>query len=387
MGCGFQGTSPGTPIDASTPTADASVPADSAPPIDAQQCFGTGLLKNLCLSAAPTQTVTLMAPIDTDANTTCTQTFPHTGSTTAPDLCVIAGKTVTVQGTVTVKGSRALVLIAAETLTVMGTLDVSSTTNTNPQRIGAAANSGSCTAPAAPDNDNGGSGGGGGGGFATPGGTGGTGDTNHNGTNSSRPGQVAAGGTAGAIQDKPTLLRGGCRGGDGGTADGTHRGAGGNGGGAVYLIAGNMITIPGNVYACGAGGGTTPGPNGAEEGGGGGGTGGMIGIDAMNINIAGHVVANGGGGGGGGGGSSGGAPGGDGTTGNNWNQRATAGSGGGGGGGGGAGAPGTAVNLTNNIDGTDSAGGGGGAGGGLGIVWIDGTVTGGTLISPAPTPH
>src|ERR1700742_1745026 len=66
-GCGFQGTSPVTPIDSSTPVViDASVPGDIAvtpPPIDARQCFGIGLLK-LCLSAPPTGDVTLPAAIN-----------------------------------------------------------------------------------------------------------------------------------------------------------------------------------------------------------------------------------------------------------------------------------------------------------------------------------
>lgn len=142
--------------------------------------------------------------------------------------------------------------------------------------------------------------------------------------NNGNPAGTAGGGLAGAAQALPTLLRGGCRGGDGGSADNAHHGTGGNGGGAVYLIARKAINILGDVFASGAGGVTTVGNLGAEEGGGGGGTGGMIGLDAPSIQIQGHVVAN---------------------------------------------------------------GGAGGGGGGLGIVWIDGAVTGGAMISPLPTQH
>src|SRR5262249_29629712 len=144
--------------------------------------------------------------------------------------------------------------------------------------------------------DMGGAGGGAGGSLGTRGGDGGTGDTNNNGP----PVGTAKGGVAGVVQLPPTMLRGGCPGGDGGTADASHRGPGGNGGGAVYLIAGSAIHIIGDVFASGAGGMSTPGTVSAEEGGGGGGTGGMIGLDAPSIDIPGRVVANGGAGAGGG---------------------------------------------------------------------------------------
>jgi hypothetical protein len=94
------------------PIADAAV-SDGAPgsdglPVDARQCFGVGLLKNLCLSSAPAGDVTMSSPINTDTAGACTQVFPQTGSpSNAPELCAIAGKAITVQGTVTVTGSRA----------------------------------------------------------------------------------------------------------------------------------------------------------------------------------------------------------------------------------------------------------------------------------------
>jgi hypothetical protein len=343
--------------------------------IDGQVCFGAGLVK-VCLDGPPGAPVMYSgaSSIDTGIATNCTKTFPNPGG---PELCVIAGTSVTVNGTLTATVSRALVLIGATTVSVPGTLDVSSAINVNPRR-GAGANAGACANAGNAENDAGGAGGGGGGSFATKGGDGGTGDLNQNGN----PPGTARGGNAGNAQPKPAILRGGCRGGDGGTADGQHRGRGGDGGGAVYLIAVTSISITGDVFASGAGGSTDAAANGAEEGGGGGGTGGMIGLDAPALTISGRVAANGGGGGGGGG-TVGGTPGGDGST-TNWDTQATNG---GGGGGGGDGARGTTFNATNNINGASSDGGAGGGGGGIGVVWIDGTVTDGSKISPAPTAH
>jgi hypothetical protein len=383
VGCSFQGTAPSTPADgSSTPVVDASVPDDAmtAPPIDAPPppCFNTGLLGKLCLSATPID-VTLSSPINTSDAKVCTQTATQSGS--APDLCVIAGKTITVQGNVTATGNRALVLVAVETLTVAAgaTLDASSTT-ANPRRTGAGANQGTCDPPSKPQDSGQGAGAAGGGSLATQGSDGGDGNTN---------GGTAQGGNAGKAQAAPTVLRGGCAGGRGGSsfvvANG---GTGGDGGGALYLIAGTSIAITGDVFASGAGGDG----GGAQSGGGGGGTGGMIGLDApvvasgASITINGRVVANGGAGASGGGGMGAGNPGKDGTT-TTWN---TAAAGGGGGGTGGGGGPGTAVNSANPANGGNSNNGGGGGGGGLGIVTIYGTVAGGTTgktISPAPTTH
>ena len=146
------------PIDGNTPAMDAAVPPDAAPPppppIDAPQCFGAGLLGALCLTKAPTAAVMLSTPIDTDAAGTCTQVFPQNGAATpAPELCAIAGKTITVQGTVTVKGSRALVLIGAETVVVVGHARPLEHDRPAPQRVGAAANASACATPSPADND------------------------------------------------------------------------------------------------------------------------------------------------------------------------------------------------------------------------------------------
>lgn len=373
------------PIDASTSIVDAAVPGDTAttPPIDAARvCFGVGLLNNLCLAAAPTGDKPISGAFNTDTGP-CTQVIGQTGSPTmAPDLCVIAARTITVQGTVAVTGKRALVLIGADSVTVAAsaTLDASSTRS--PGRSGPGANPGVCAKTGNGDNSSSGAGGGAGGSLAIKGGNGGPGNLN---------GGMAKGGTAGPAQTAPTVLLGGCSGGAGGDGQGNNGGAGGAGGGAVYLIAGRLITITGDVFASGAGGDGTPNNGGFQQGGGGGGSGGMIGLDAPMITIDGRIVANGAAGAGGGGGT-GGKPGDDGTT-TSWNARAVAGGPGTGCGTPqqnlriGSGAQGTAATSTDNLDGGPGDCGGGGGGGGLGIVTIYGTVTGGNQVSPPPVLH
>lgn len=388
-GCGFQGSASAGPSDGSnTPIIDAAVPDDMAstpPPIDARLCFGGGLLKNLCLTAAPTGDVTLSSAIDTGTTGTCTQVLQQAGSpTTAPELCVIAGKTITVQGTVTVQGARALVLLGAETVTVAASsvLDASSTT-ADPQRIGAGANPGGCSKAGIGDSSSSGAGGGAGGSFATQGGKGGRGNLNAGGG----PQNASQGGNPGATQPTPTVLRGGCPGGKGGDGQNNNGGVGGNGGGAVYLIAGTSIAITGDVFASGAGGDGTPNNAGRQQGGGGGGSGGMIGLEAPAITVGGRVVANGAAGAGGGA-TTGGKPGSEGTT-TSWNMRATPGGPGTDCSGAAlaSGSQGTAINASDKLDGGESACGGGGGGGGLGIVTTYGALSGGTMISPAPTKH
>jgi hypothetical protein len=351
---------------------------------DARVCFGTGLLQ-LCLTSPPSQAVTLPGganPLDTGVNANCTQIVSQASG---PDLCVIAGTSVTVAGSLVAVGARPLVLIGADAVTVAsgGAVDVSS--RANPRRTGAGTNTGTCTTTGINGkNDAGGGGGGAGGSFGTAGGKGGTGDLNMN----DLPAGTAAGGTPGPAQATPMVLRGGCSGGAGGDGNNTAAtqtgGAGGDGGGAVYLIAGTMITIDGDVFASGAGGRVASNIAGSEQGAGGGGSGGMIGLDAPTIQVQGHVVANGGAGAGGGA-QVGGTNGGDGTT-TQWNKRASAGQGDPASSGpGGDGAQGTAIGMTTNLDGGAGDGAGGGGAGGLGLVWIYGNTPGTTMISPAPT--
>lgn len=182
------------------------------------------------------------------------------------------------------------------------------------------------------------------------------------------------------------MLRGGCPGGigGGGANDVTSLGpAGGSSGGAVYLIAGDAITLTGHVFASGEGGRARSGSTGFMDGGAGGGSGGMIGLNAPTITIAGIVAANGGAGSGGGD-YNGGIPGQPGST-LQWNVPAMGGAGDpccgaqGGSGASNTGAP--------TVGGTNISGGGGG-GGGAGVIWIDGTVTTASPnISPPPTAH
>jgi hypothetical protein len=395
--CNFQSTpAPATEVDASAeaPGSDAAA-LDAAPVVDAailpdaQLCYGVGVVK-VCFPALPSGTVNLpggVNPLDTSVNASCTLVVAQQGG---PPLCVIAGTTVTVSGTLVAIGTRPLVLVATDVLTVSssGTIDVSSISG-NGARRGAGGSAAECSHSDSGQNDSGGAGGGAGGSFGTVGGKGGTGDQN----NSALPIGSGLGGTAGTVQIAPTVLHGGCAGGAGGAGSVDPRdtgGAGGDGGGAVYLIAGSRIAIDnnGNVFASGAGGRVTAGAGGRQEGAGGGGSGGMIGLGAPTIQVQGRVVANGGGGGGGGG-NVGGTSGGNGST-MQWNQRAVAGAGDPvppPNGPAGDGAQGTATGGTTNLDGISSDLGAGGGAGGLGLIWTYGTLNGGAMMSPAPNQH
>jgi hypothetical protein len=201
-----------------------------------------------------------------------------------PEACFVVAGDITISNTLTVTGSRPLVLLAANKITINGTLDVAghlvaSVPTAGP---GAPAPSVDCPAGTPPGASNGGGGGGAGGTFMTKGGSGGGGDGMNN-----------EGTAATALTVKPARLRAGCDG-QPGAAGGTGA-TGGAGGGAVYIIAGSEIDIgTGVVNASGSGGGLA----GGKGGGGGGGTGGMIVLFAPAINTAAttRLVANGGGG-------------------------------------------------------------------------------------------
>jgi len=366
------------------PVVDA--PSDADAPVteqDANTCFGTGLVK-ICLAQLPTTAVTLPIanPLNTGVDSNCTEVIAQTDG---DPLCVIEGTQIDVGNLVAI-GTRPLVLVATGTITVSGALDVSSTGT----RVGAGANFSLCAdAPYAPtqaEGDSGGGGGGAGGGFGTVGGSGALGDDNDNHLPTPHKGLPGLGG---AQQPAPTVLRGGCPGSAGGSGTVTTTdpgGAGGAGGGAVYLISRTSIAITGTgaVFASGAGGQSHIGAAGVEEGGGGGGSGGMIGIDAPAIAIDGILAANGGAGAGGGG-NVGGSAGGDGST-VLFDQPATAGIGDLAGSAGNGEAGTSKSSASHTTPSTVDAGGGGGSGG-LGVVWIDGAVSGGTNVSPAPTAH
>jgi hypothetical protein len=343
-------------------------PAD-APGADAQLCYGA--LTKICRTSTPTGTVIIAGTVNTDSDPRCERFIQFGG----PDVCVIAGGTISVENTLAL-GTRPLVLLAAGSLTVNARLDVSST-RTIPS-IGAAASIVPCAASQDGVSNNE-AGGGAGGSFGTLGAKGGNGGS---------AGAGQPGGTANPLVATLTAIRGGCAGGRGGTGGGTSGGNVGSPGGAVALIAGGQIAIvaAGSVFASGGGGG--PGSqSGTKGGGGGGGSGGMIVLDAPSIQVLGTLAANGGAGGGGGDGGPG-TGGGDGTT----VQYTTPAMGGAGqafdkGGAGGAGFAGTSVAQPGSSPLLGGNGGGGGGGGGAGVIWVHGALSGSNRLSPAAEIH
>jgi hypothetical protein len=341
----------GTPMD-SDAGSDSGMGSDAG--MGSNACYGAGPGK-VCFAQPPTGTQTINAAINTDGAMCATTVIG-----TAPG-CVIAADSITISGTVTVTGSKALVLVAATTLTVTGSLDASSRRGGGGQ-LGASADPAGCDPGTAP----GAHGGGAGGSF---GGTGGAGGNDGGGMH---------GGVAGAAQATLTALRGGCPGQTG--AVGGTAGAPGHGGGAVYLIAGTSIVIAsGTINASGE-----PGTGGSTmgAGGGGAGAGGLVAFDAPSVTNNASVFANGGGGGEGAGTNStgntpadptaGAAPGGAGAT--------TSG------GDGGPGAFGATANGTAGLPAT-TMGGGGGGGGGAGLIKLyqAQTIGGSGTTSPPPT--
>jgi hypothetical protein len=242
---------------------DAGVDVPDGPP--GEFCYGTGFVRP-CFAAEPSgaQTIAADTTINTDDTAMCMAT------TNSSAWCVIAGATIDVNMTFTLKarGMRPLVLVATQSITIAGTLDVSSQLGDMP---GAGADATGCNPGTAPGT----SGGGAGGSFGGKGG-----DSQG----------VAGGGTAGA-KLTPSALRGGCPGQNG---NGSSPGTGGHGGGAVYMIATTSIFVSGTINASGEGG--TPGVTGTS-GGGGGGAGGYIGLECPSVTSTGVIFANGGGGG------------------------------------------------------------------------------------------
>jgi hypothetical protein len=262
---------PPSTVDAELPSGDGSSPALDADP---RVCLGT--FASLCVEP-PQSAITLTTQtIDTATSLLCAAASPD-------NTCMIVGSSITIPGnqTVTVTGSRPLILLSTGSITISGVLDASSRqAGAGSGRIGAGADVGPCptnvTSPTV--GGAGDAGGGWGGSFGSAGNNGGDG------------GLSGAGGVA-APAFSPAALRGGCSGGNGA---GTGGGAGGHGGGAVLLVANQTLTIDGTVNASGAAG---AGGSSTDGGGGGGGSGGMIVLDAATVNTAGKCFANGGGGG------------------------------------------------------------------------------------------
>lgn len=236
--------------------------------------IGKGLLR-LCFDAPPTEDITLPQSIVTSPGSLdCTVMREGAG----PEVCVVAGRSITIEEgeTITARGLLPLVLVASSELVIAGVIDAAGRTSEG-NAPGANTNASALcpTGQTAADD-----GGGAGGSFGERGGAGGKGTD-----------QSAAGGKPGAIGIPSTAVRGGCSG-QAGQNEGQNAG---QGGGAVYLIAGSVRIAPTAIInASGGGGGGAM--NGS--GGGGGGSGGLIGIDTRSLVYEGGVlVANGGGGG------------------------------------------------------------------------------------------
>lgn len=258
-------------------------------------CLGTGLLTELCAPAGTTDLILEGTFINTDQ---CA-TFPNARLRNDPaPHCAIFAPSIQVNGAgLRAIGDLPLVLVSDSTIVVDGTLDVGSHTDARGRGAGGNANCPGTSSPGDPGtisnpNTFGGAGGAGGS-CQGSGGSGGNGE---------KIGAPSAGGVPGMPQ--PFSLRGGCAGGTGGN-DGSDSpsGAGpaGDGGGVIYLVARNTISLTNNgiILANGAGG-----RGGGQDagGGGGGGAGGLIVFDTPSILSSGGmpiVCATGGGGGGG----------------------------------------------------------------------------------------
>lgn len=309
------------------PVADGAV--DTVPSDTGAFCYGQGIVQ-FCLPTEPTGVRALVTTIDTD--TDCDGSVFQTNG---PEACLVMGGTLSLMN-VRVTGTRPLVVLASDTITLAGTIDVAS------RRIDAGAAAGSNDATCEGTANFVVSAGGNGGSFGGLGGKGGLGGTNP------------------AMPVDPTVLRGGC---PGQIGNGNPLALGGRGGGAIYFIAGGLISIgSATINASGAGG--TAGP---ASGGGGGGSGGMIGFDAPSIMAlaSAQAFANGGGGAGGATDSSLASAGAEpmGYT------SAGAGGLGAGGANGGNGSLAT-PNGTSGVQGSIMGGGGGGGGGGAGVIVI-----------------
>lgn len=336
-----------THVDAVTPEVDAPSDAPS-------QCVGHGILKP-CVNPIVDDAVTLKGSIDTDTDPRCV-VLPQTDDV---DLCALVGVNIMVQSTVAI-GSRPLVLIALDSIDIQGAVDVSSRTATG--RIGAGAQTKCSTGSGT--NGNTGAGGGAGGSYGFIGGNGAAGQ-----------GGQSAGGLAGSAL-QPQTIHGGCPGQPGGVAAAATPAVAGAGGGAFYAIAVGTIQVGSVINASGGGGRG----GGVKSGGAGGGAGGLIGLDAETITIAGQVFSRGGGGGGGGGGTSTGAPGADAPV------FAGAVYGGIGGASGGTSGGDGADGGVGGIPGGTAVNGGGGGGGACGWIFLWGTATiTGALKPPAIT--
>lgn len=319
--------------------------------IDAPKCFGT--IFQICFPASkvPTTPRVLTAGLTqidtdmTDPGSACDQNNDQNAK-----YCVVAaaGLMLPADAMLTAHGTKPLVLLSTTTMELLGSIDVSSHQTGGAQLRGAGASptDPACASATPPT----GGGGGAGGSFGSPGGGGG---------DQGMP--AAGGGKAGSALDRfPAALRGGCKG-DEGSAPGGSPAAGGDGGGAIDLIAAMQIHVDATINA--SGGGAQGGAMGPTNGGGGGGSGGMIVLDSTQPLMFGPNVklwANGGSGGQGGSTTADGAAGGESSS---PMARALGANGSGTGGAGGDGSVGTGFGGKGVNASIGGAGGGGGGGG------------------------
>jgi hypothetical protein len=293
-GCGFDSNSAkpgpdGGGVDTPDGPGDDGGPPPDGSPSGNGVCYGPSGWQ-VCLDGKATGPVQLQGTLDTDksdAKNPCSKNQPSSWTSSQPAACIIAGDTVTI-ASLSVTGSRPLVLVAQTSITVTGLLDVASHRDTGAVGAGAASSADCKPFGSAPGMGPPG-GGGAGGGFMVPGGDGGPG-------NGAADMSVAAGKAASAQVGAPARLHGGCSGQPGG---GGNASDGGAGGGAVYLVSAGTISIPGQINVSGAGGKGRD----ALHGGGGGGSGGMIALHAASTpttTTAATILLAGGGGGGGG---------------------------------------------------------------------------------------
>jgi len=301
--------------------------------------------------------VSVPKAVNTDTDCASVVTQPN-----GPSLCLIRYNAVNITefGSLTLSGSRPLVLTSQTSLIVAGGIVVGAGSNPGTVDMNGLTEAG-----------------GGGGGGATPGGPGGN-DSGGNGA-----------GNAGGVHGSNALhpLVGGMHGAQGG---GSSLAPGGSGGGALQLVACGTLSITGSVYANGYGGQGGAGAGAASDanGGGGGGAGGNLLLEGNNVSIDAALSANGGSGGGGGtntaGGGSNGMPGQPGSgvspAGGGAAATATAGKGGNGGA--------RAVTPTAGGSASSASSAGGGGGGAAGYIRINscaGLLATPTSISPDAT--
>ncbi len=254
---------------------------------DAQACFsGAGF--TVCLAEAPSGAVVMPTTFNTTigvaSNPGCLPTPASWTNSGQPDVCIVAGTTIAVGTALDVEGDRPLVLLASTTVTINANVDVASH---RAGKVGPGAPSALCLPYITiPVNSTSGGGGGAGGSFITQGGDGGKGNNG-----------ATAKGVATATVGASTVLRGGCAGQNGGTGSGGSNGGQlGQGGGALFVLAGTSISINSGVSINASGAGSIA-TTVRAAGGGGGGSGGMIVLAAPSITGSGvFLVANGGGG-------------------------------------------------------------------------------------------